>query len=218
MFKINELKSSIMFFNFSHSLDFAPEFQVGAENMDVVKSSKLLGIFLNEQLRWDTHVEYLCSKASKRIWILRRLMELYLDTDIILDVYRKEIRSVLEYAAVVFHSGLTKKQSDALESVQKLVLKMLSNHLNLNFSANEAYIYFMTEPLEGRRLEACKTFIKRTLKNPTHSNMFRECSNNYDTRNKYKRFVVPQCKTTRFMTSPLAFLSSLANDMKIVKL
>ena len=146
-FRVNEAKSSLLFFNFSHSLDFAPEFHVGAENMEVVKSSKLLGIYLNEQLRWDTHVEYLRAKASKRVWILRRLMDLDLDADIILDVYRKEIRSVLEYASVVFHSGLTKKQSETLESVQKLVLRLLSNHLNLDLSANEAYIYFMTEPL-----------------------------------------------------------------------
>ena len=69
-------------------------------------------------------MEYVCAKACKRIWILRRLMEVGLDWEIILDVYYKEIRSVLEYASVVYHSGLTKKQSDALESVQRLVLKL----------------------------------------------------------------------------------------------
>ena len=142
-------------------------------------------------------------------------MDLDLDADIILDVYRKEIRSVLEYASVVFHSGLTKKQSETLESVQKLVLRLLSNHLNLDLSANEAYIYFMTEPLEGRRLDACKTFIKRTLKNPLHSSMFKEFSKSYDTRNNSRRFIVPQSKTRRHRTSPLVFLCNLANDMHI---
>ena len=110
-----------MFFNFSQTLSFLPRFNVGADELEVVHSTKLLGVFLNDQLRWNTHVEYICAKARKRIWILRRLMDLDLDSETILDIYYKEIRSILEYASVVFHSGLTKKQSDTLESVQKLV-------------------------------------------------------------------------------------------------
>ena len=144
-------------------------------------------------------------------------MEVGLDWEIILDVYYKEIRSVLEYASVVYHSGLTKKQSDALESVQRLMLKLLSNYLNLDLSANEAYIFFMTEPLEGRRIDACKTFIMCTLKNPIHFGMFKEYSNSYQTRNKFRKFLIPQAKTRRFQTSPLVFLSNLANDMQILK-
>ena len=75
---------------------------------------------------------------------------------------------------MVFHSGLTKKQSEALESVQKLVLRLLTNYLKIDLSTNEAYIYFMTEPLEGRRVDACKTVIKRTLNNTSHRHMFKE--------------------------------------------
>ena len=217
LFRINHQKSSIMFFNFSHAWSFLPRFNVGADDLEVVRSTKLLGVFLNDQLRWNTHVEYICAKARKRIWILRRLMDLDLDSETILDIYFKEIRSILEYASVVFHSGLTKKQSDALESVQKLVLRLLTNYLDLDLSINEAYIYFMTEPLEGRRVEACKTFIKRTLNNPIHSYMFKEYSNCYTTQNNFWKFQVAQARTTRHKTSPLIYLSNLANEMKISK-
>ena len=144
-------------------------------------------------------------------------MDLGLDSDTILDVYFKEIRSILEYALVDFHSGLTRKQSEALESVQKLVLRLLANYLKIELSANEAYIYFMTEPLEGRRIDACKTFIKRTLNNPSHSYMFREYSNCHDTRSNFRKFQVAQTRTTRCKSSPLVFLSDLANEMKISK-
>ena len=116
-----------------------------------------------------------------------------------------------------YHSGLTKKQSDVLESVQKLVLNLLVNYLNLDLTTNEAYIFFMTEPLESRRINACKTFIVRTLKNPTHCDMFKEYSNRYQTRDKFRKFLVPQAQTRRFQTSPLYYLSDLANKMQIIK-
>ena len=57
------------------------------------------------------------------------MMILGLDFETILDVYFKEIRSVLEYGAVIFHSGLTNKLSGDIENVQTLVLKLLSNYL-----------------------------------------------------------------------------------------
>ena len=85
------------------------------------------------------------------------------------------------------------------------------------FIEMEKYVFFMTEPLEGRRIDACKTFIMRTLKNPIHSGMFKEYSNCYQTRNKFRKFLIPQAKTRRFQTSPLVFLSNLANEMQILK-
>ena len=144
-------------------------------------------------------------------------MDLDLDSETILDVYFREIRSILEYASVVFHSGLTRKQSDELESVQKLVLRLLTNYLKLDLLTNEAYIYFMMEPLKGRRIDACKTFIRRTLNNPIHSQMFKEYSNCYETCNTFRKFQVAQARTNRYKTSPLIFLSELANEMNITK-
>ena len=97
-----------MRFNFSRSRDFSPQFNLGSEDLKIVKSSKILGIMLNDRLKWDTHVEYICNKARQRTWALRRLLSLKLDPEIIIDFYHKEVRSILEYGAVVYHSGLTK--------------------------------------------------------------------------------------------------------------
>ena len=48
-----------------------------------------------------------------------------LDTEYIIDTYNKEIRSLLEMAVPVWHSGLTKKQSKDIERVQKTALYII---------------------------------------------------------------------------------------------
>ena len=94
------------------------------------------------------------------------------DHEIILDVYKKEIRSILEYCCVVFHHGLSQELENQIESVQRLVLKLVTRYLNLKLSYNESCILFQMEPLFSRRLDQCNTFIRRTLKNPKYSSMF----------------------------------------------
>ena len=48
---------------------------------------------------------------------------LKIDPTIIVDFYFKEIRSLCEMASPVFHSGLTKKQSNDIESIQNNLVK-----------------------------------------------------------------------------------------------
>ena len=126
---INSDKSSLMSFNFSTSLDFPPDITLAGEQLTVLHESKIVGLFINDRLTWDTHVDYACKKARSRIWMLRRMINLGLQYTIILDVYFKNVRSVLEYGAIVFHSGLSNKLSNKIESVQKLVLNFISNYI-----------------------------------------------------------------------------------------
>ena len=46
-------------------------------------------------------------------------MKLDLDIHKMFDVYIKEIRSILELAVPVWHSGLTKQQATDIERIQK---------------------------------------------------------------------------------------------------
>ena len=59
---------------------------------------------------------------------LRRLRKIGFSDSFIIDVYTKEIRSILEYAVPIWHGALTVKDSDKIERVQKIVLKFLLRH------------------------------------------------------------------------------------------
>ena len=211
LFTVSAKKSPVMLFNFSHTYDFLPELHLGGEQLSVVSESKILGLIISDNLRFDSHVEYICKRARKRIWLLRRLMQLGVDFQNILDFYYKEIRSVLEYGSVVFNGSLT-KLSNEIESVQRLVLKLLSNHLNLQFSYEEACTFYCTEPLSLRRIEQSENFIRRNL----HSGLFSKSQNAYNTRAAsqihFKEF---KCNTNRFYNSPLVYLTRLANKLNL---
>ena len=50
---------------------------------------------LSKDLRWFKNSLYICKKAREKIWILRRMVKLDLDNETMIDVYSKEVRSVL---------------------------------------------------------------------------------------------------------------------------
>ena len=100
--KIKESKTEIKKFNFCTSLDFPPELIVDGfkELVKVTKETKLPGIIVTEDLKWEANTHFICSKASRRMWTLRRMKILNVDPYIMLDVHIKEIRTILELAVL----------------------------------------------------------------------------------------------------------------------
>ena len=70
------------------------------------------------------------SKASKRIFVVYQLVRSGLSFGDVISVYSSLIRSILEYACPVWHCGLTKGQSDEIESVQKRCLRIVFPELS----------------------------------------------------------------------------------------
>ena len=91
----------------------------------MVSDVKVVGVIIDRNLSWQKNSDFICQKATQKLWIIRRLKKYRLDTLTLLDVYTKEIRSILEHAVPVWHSGLTKKQSANIEKVQKTALKII---------------------------------------------------------------------------------------------
>ena len=91
LMKIKEKKTNIMKFNFSRSNDFPPELAVQGfgDQLQVVKEAKLLGIILTSDLKWGANTDYICGKAYRKMWTIRRMKVLDMDPLIILDVYIK---------------------------------------------------------------------------------------------------------------------------------
>ena len=83
--KINETKTKIMSFNFSTKYDFQPKLSVGANELEVVRSTKLLGVIILSDLKWNEHTDYIVKKARKRLWYLRRLSRLGASRDTLLN-------------------------------------------------------------------------------------------------------------------------------------
>ena len=68
---------------------------------DNVSSLKVLGLIFNCKLNWSDHLSFICSKISKRLYILRILKSL-MSHDQLVFVFNQTIRTVFEYASPVF--------------------------------------------------------------------------------------------------------------------
>ena len=194
---INPKKTKQLIINFTKN-EYDVNLTMNNEPIEQVHEAKLLGVWINDKLNWDTHVNDIYSKAAKRLFLLVQLRRAGLCKSDLCKYYTTCIRSVLEYACQVFHGGLTKEQSDLLESVQKRALRIIDPDLNYNDAIN----VFGLQTLKDRRAKMC--FCLFTLmQNSTHKlhNLLPEKrENRYELRDS-KPFSLPRCKTNRCKNS-----------------
>ena len=103
-----------------------------------VCSFKLLGIVIDRNLKWSSHVDEICTKASRRLHFLKVLKRSAVSVDDLYYFYVSAIRPVLEYACPVWHTSLTKEQTKQLESVQKRALRIIYNSNCLDYEKAKA--------------------------------------------------------------------------------
>ena len=138
-------------------------------------------------------------------------MSLDLDLNQLFDVYKKEIRSILEYAVPVWHSSITMKQSAQIESIQKLAFRIILKEKFTTYRS--ACNLFHTETLRNRRLKICQRF---ALKNLNSSNsLFSIAATDPRLRQRKARVQNYKCNTKRFQKSSLPFLANLINSSAI---
>ena len=76
-------------------------------NIEQVSSYKYLGVQIDKDLSWHTHVTTLCSKIHQRLHFLRRLRLFGVSQNIMLTFYRASIESILRYGISSWFGNLT---------------------------------------------------------------------------------------------------------------
>ena len=138
--------------------------------------------------------------------MLRRMRKLPFTIHQMFDFYTKEIRSIVELAVPVWHPGLTVKQTNDIERIQKVAMKVI---LQDNYTTYQsACDMFMTQTLQLRREKLCLTFARKNIK--SGNSLFMRINTNSQTRSnqlvrEYK------CNTSRFQKTSLPYMAKLLN-------
>ena len=206
--KINTTKTKVMKFTRSKTLDFPLEvcFSDGVI-LEEVESFKLLGVVLNNSLKWQENTDYICSKARKKIWLLRNMKKSGLSESELIDAYKKEIRSLLELAVPVWHSGITVEQSQQIERVQKLSLAAILGSKYTKYS--EVLHKMKLDSLSDRRIKICSKFIMKNME--SERPFFSSIKKTHDTRSSKNLVKEYKCRTKALYDSSLPFLARLFN-------
>ena len=214
--KINEKKSKVMIFNTRINYDGRPRLAVGKnEYLEVIESHKLLGVIVRSDLRWVENTDYICRKGYSRLWLIRRLRILGANKSEMLDIYFKQVRSLLEMAVPVWQAGLTKEESYQIERVQRTALHIILGKSDKDYE--NALEQLKCERLSIRRVQLCESFAKKAVKQSQFKNWFCENTENpsISTRSKNKRAKYHEVltRTDRYKKSPIPYLTTLLNTL-----
>ena len=99
-------------------------------------------------------------KANARMELVRKVASFGASQDDLKNIYFLFVRSLLEQSATVWHSSLTRENSDDLERVQKSAIKVILG--NEYKSYNESLLKLDMESLEDRRETLCLKFVSRS--------------------------------------------------------
>lgn len=112
----------------SHVLHLGPRnarfsYNIGGVTVSSATSVRDLGFIVSEDLSFDSHCEYIATKATRLIYNIFRALSTR-KHEVLLQAYKTYVRPVLEYGTVVF-CPFKKKSISKLESVQNSFTRKL---------------------------------------------------------------------------------------------
>jgi hypothetical protein len=158
--EINQKKTKLMLFNTAIKYDYKPHIEVNGETLEVVSRMKLLGVIITDNLKWHENTAHITKKAFSRLWIIRRLKSMGASKTTLIDIYYKQIRSVLEFASVVWTAGLTLEDISKIERVQKSVCSVIIGSEYNTYK--EALDKLNMKTLKDKRKELALQFAKKS--------------------------------------------------------
>ena len=189
--KLNPSKCLTMSISFSKQPCIHDPLLIGNVELSIVNEAKILGVLLQSNLKWDSHVAQVTKKCNRKLYMLRNLKRFNMPLPDLVTVFTGYIRPVLEYACPVFNSSLTKKQENKLEAIQKRACKIIfgTGYTTYETALSTCKLLALTE----RREQLCLAFAKSIEKNPhvNHWLQIKESNHEYSLRSnpKYQQYI-----------------------------
>jgi len=150
------------------------DIQASIPQVNFDDSVRFLGVFLDSDLSWKSHIRYIEKKCAQRMYVLRRSVT---TNEQFATIYSTLIRTLIEYAAPSF-VGLSKEDARRLQRIQNRCLKIKGIDLvdlsSRRFSAAERLFHsiphsetflrdFFPQRLPSGRLSVpfCRTSLRR---------------------------------------------------------
>ena len=159
---ISKTKTKAILFNPLRNYDFVPQLSIEEGSyVEVVEEQKILGHVMRSDMKTISNTEFICKKAYRRMWVLRRLKSLGCPVAELVDVLKQQIVSICEGSVAFWGPMITKNESNMLERCLKTGLHIIYQEQYLSF--NNALKLANMRSLKARRLEAITNFSKKSL-------------------------------------------------------
>ena len=198
-----------MIVNFCHSATFQTRLFLENSLLEQVRETKLLGVILTDDMKWQRNTEDLIKRANKRMSILHNIVNFNVEKVDAVQIYTLYIRSVLEQSCVVWGSSITDSESLALERVQKCALRII--YKNCYISYENALSMSGLPELSTRRLKLIHKFAEKCIKSDKTKFMFPVNDKVVNTRHS-EPFSVPFAYHDRLKNSSKVYMANFLNS------
>ena len=222
---INGTKCHAITFNFSQNNKLPQNLILNGNVVGNCDKIKLLGVIISNNLKWSENTQHIISKVNRKMYILNKLKKYGLNVEELIVIWMTILRPLTEYAAPVWHSGLTKGDSQLLESMQKWALGII---LGVKYKDNRRLYKFNNGtlryeevlekiglvPLSKRRETLTSEFALKLVKNEKFSSMFQPRLKNIQTRSRAV-FQEEKPNSKRFYMSAIPYMTRILNGIQI---
>ena len=223
---LNEAKCNIITFNFSKKNIVPQNLQLNGNPLNPVSSIKLLGVTITADLRWKENTAQICKKVNKKFHFFRVLNVVHRKTELLLNAWKVLLRPITEYATPLWHSGLSKSDSNKLESLQKKAVGIILGTIYLDHvryykvngqpvSYKSALKYLNIPSLAERRETLTSKFAIQTFRNERHNNFFERKSYSRPGIRQKSTIQEPTCNTERYRKSASIHMSRTLNKANL---
>ncbi|KAI4892961.1 hypothetical protein NFI96_004435 [Prochilodus magdalenae] len=98
---------------------------IDGSTVEIVKSTKFLGVHLAEDLTWSLNTSTITKKAQQRLYFLRRLRKAHLPPPILTTFYRGTIESILSSCITAWFGNCTASDRKSLQRVVRTAEKII---------------------------------------------------------------------------------------------
>ena len=209
---LNPIKTKIMLFNTLKNYDVVPQISTeGGKILEVVEEHKILGQIIRSDLKTISNTEYICKRAFKRMWILRRLKSLGCPKAELLEVLQQQIISICEVGVPFWGPMITATESSMLERCLKTGLHIILQDEYTSYE--QALKQTNMKTLQARRLNLITKFAKKASMDERFKGWFVEetpqCETVTRSRKPKNLFKEVKCRTSRYERSSLPFMTKL---------
>ena len=171
---------------------------------------KIVGFHFDEKPSVACHIRHTCAKFRSGLWSLRKLKHIGMGEDDLMKIYKSTLRSVVEFASVVYGPMLTSAMETDIESLQLRATKIIFGpYVSYRTVLEETEL----ETLTSRREKSIEKFAKKTLKNERFSSKWFPEAPPTDHNTRFpKRYLEERCRTSRLYNSPMYMMRRIIND------
>ena len=160
--QLNQKKTKSMIFNFTKGKQFTTNIKLKGETVEIVNESKLLGVIISSDLKWDRNTNHIVKNANKMMRMLHIASKFTRNKSHLEHIFKTFIRSRLEYASTVWHNSLTVTNRNDIERIQKSAMKVIFKD---DYQSYEKSLRVLKmERLHERRERLSLSFAEKCLK------------------------------------------------------